>query len=91
MVQSSVRQIAPRLFGGPPAGSARDRDAAHVVSVAEVAVVDQDVAIGGQGRLHDTGARRQRVLPEHLAVGRRDAGRAASAQQQNLRDSADRQ
>ncbi len=37
------------------------------------------------------GAARPRVLPEQRAVGRRDAGRAGSAHQQDLRDSVDRQ
>ena len=40
-------------------------------------------------RLHD-GAARPRVLPEHRAVGRRDADRARCAQQHDLRDAVDR-
>ena len=56
-----------------------------------LADADQDVAIRGQGRLHDAGSRRPRVLPKHLAVGGRDAGRAGVAQQQDLRDSVDGQ
>lgn len=42
----------------------------HFLAVAN----QQDVADGGQGRLHDAHAR-PRVLPEQRAVGRRDAGR----------------
>ena len=42
----------PPLFDGPSAGSGRDCKAAHAVSLA---VVDQDVSVRGQGRLHDAG------------------------------------
>ena len=74
----------PALFGSPSAGSVRDRDAANAAIRA-----DQDIAIRGHGRLHD-GEAWPRVLPEHRAVGWRDAGRAGS-HQQDLRDSVHRQ
>jgi len=69
----------PALFGGPAAGSAGDRDAAHAGSPGAAQGAHQDVAIRGHGRLHDAGVRRPRVLPEQPAVGRHDADRAASA------------
>ena len=78
----------PALFDGPSAGSVRNRDAAHAGSLA---AADQDVTVRGQGRLRDAGAARPRVLPEQLAIGRRDARRAGFAHQQDLCDSVDRQ
>ena len=45
---------------------------------------------GDQRRLHDAGARLPPVLPEQRAVGRRDAGRPRSSQQQDLSDAVDR-
>ncbi len=78
----------PVFFDGPSVRSLRDRNTAHTFSFAGA---DQYIAIIGQGRLYDAGFTRPRVLPEQRAVGRRNAGRAGSAQQQDLRDSVDRQ
>ena len=80
----------PALFSGPSAGSMRDRDAARAVSSGHAGRADQDVAVRGQGGLYDGGAR-PRMLPEHCAVGRRDARCAGSAHHHDLRDSIDRQ
>src|ERR1039458_5153445 len=77
----------PALFDGPSAGSTRDREAARAAAVADA---DQDVAVRGQGRLHD-GVAWPWVLPEQRAVGERDAGRAGFAQKQDLLDSVDGQ
>ena len=80
----------PALFDGPSAGSVRDRDAAHADAAGHAAGADQDVAV----RASRPAARC--VPPCHAcsqstrAVGRRDAGRAGSAQQQDLRDAVDR-
>ena len=53
----------PALFGGPSAGSVCDRDAAHADFGAESgAAADQDVAVRGDGRLHDAVAL-PRMLP----------------------------
>ncbi len=76
----------PALFGGPSAGAVRDREAARA---ALSTGGDQDAAVRGHGRLHD-GEAPPRVLPEPLAIGGRDAGRARCAQLQDLRDSVDR-
>src|SRR6266404_5390563 len=80
----------PAPFDRPSAGSARDGNPAEAASSAVAAGGDQDVAIRGQGRLHD-GDAFPRLLPKLLAVSWRDAGRAGSAQQQDLRNSVDRQ
>ena len=78
-------------MGAPSARSVRDRDAPHAFSPHPLAPDrHQDVAIRGQGRLHDAGSRLQWVLPELLAIGRRDAGRSRAAHQQDLGDAADR-
>src|SRR5438034_9991054 len=77
VVEVGLQRVrAPALFDRPSAGFVRDRDAAYA---AFSAGGDEDVAIRGQGRLHD-GEAFPRMLPEQLAVGRRDAGRAVSAQ-----------
>src|SRR5439155_19499126 len=81
----------PALFDGPSARSVPDRDSAHAhFGAAEPgAAADEDVTVRSHGRLYDAVAR-PRVLPEHCAVGRSDADRAGSVEQQNLRDSVDR-
>src|SRR5207247_10047436 len=53
------------------------------------AAADEDASVRGHGRLHYAVARPP-VLPEDCAVGRSDADRAGSVEQQNLRDSVDR-
>src|SRR5262249_11396795 len=77
----------PALFDPPSAGVMHHREAADAAVIADA---DQDVAVRGQGRLHD-GVAFPCVLPERLAIGERDAGHADSAEQQNLRNSVDRQ
>ena len=81
----------PALFNGPSAGLVPDRDTAHAGSGAAEpgAAADEDVAVRSHGRLHNAVARPP-VLPEHCAVGGRDADRAGSIEQQNLCDSVDR-
>ena len=67
-------------------GALRDCEAACAGRVADS---DQDAAIAGQGGLHDrhTGPI---VLPQNLAIGRRDAQGAFAAQQHHLRDATGR-
>ena len=79
----------PALFDGPSRGSMRDRDAAHADFPADSgAAAEQEVAAREYGRLHDAVAFPW-VVPEELAVGRRDANRAGSVQQHDLRDAID--
>src|SRR6266540_3049561 len=88
VVEVGIQPVrGPALFDGPSTGSVCDCNASHAVSLA---VVDQNVAFRGHGWLHDAGAGRQWVLPESLAIGWPNAGRASPAQQQDLRDSVDR-
>jgi len=64
----------------------RDGDAAHAGSRT---AAHEEVAIRDLGRLHNARIRRPRVLPKQRATGWGGAGRAGSAQKQDLRDSAD--
>src|SRR5262245_43777490 len=78
----------PAFFDGPPPGPARDRDTAQSDSGESGAAADQDVGARDHVRLHDAVAI-PLVLPEQLAVGRVDADRAVSVQQEDLRDAVD--
>jgi hypothetical protein len=66
----------------------RDRDATRSYRAHRVAA-EQDVTVVGQARLHDADARLPPVRPEQGAVGRRDARRPTSAQQDDLSDPVD--
>ena len=55
----------------------------------DVALGEVDVALLGQGRLHDRVAL-PLVLPEHQAVGGRDTRQPGPAQEQDLRDPVER-
>src|SRR5215468_11712402 len=79
----------PALFDGPSSCSARNRDAADADFGESGATADQDVAAPDHRRLHDA-VGVPPVLPEHRAVGRGDADRALSVQQEDLRDAVDR-
>ena len=91
VVEGGLQPVrCPALFHAPSAFSVRDRDADRADPTgAGVHGANEDVALGGESRLHDV-ASGTRVLPELRAVGGRDAGRPASAQHQNLFDSIDR-
>src|SRR6266850_1330481 len=77
----------PALCDGPSAGSLRDCNAAQGISLT---IINQHIAVGGQGRLYDARAGRQWVLPQLLAIGWRNAGRSSCVQQQDLLNSLNR-
>ena len=68
----------------------RDRETANAPAAHGVAAREQDVPIGGEGRLHDADAILPFVLPEHGAVGGRHTRRSAAAEEQDLRDAVNR-
>src|SRR5262245_46988248 len=77
----------PVLRDGPSALTMWDPDSAYA---ALTVVCDEDVAICGYGRLHDREATPP-VLPNLLAIGRRDSGYAGCAKQHDLGNSVHRQ
>src|SRR5215510_1367348 len=79
----------PALFDGPSSWSVRNRDAADADFGESGATADQDVAAPDHGRLHNA-VGVPRVIPEPRAVGRSDADRPLTVQQEDLRDAVNR-
>ena len=73
----------------PPRSRATVMRRVPMGAAAALTMLNRDVVLHGQDRLHDTDAG-PRVLPEQLAVGRRDADHAVVRQQCHLRHAVDR-
>ena len=73
----------PALFGGPSAGPARHRKPARRHASHHAHRVDQDAAVRCDRGLHDRAAF-PRVLPQQLAVRRRNTDCTGCAQHQDL-------
>src|SRR4029453_1000292 len=87
-LQSSRR---PALFDGPSPWSAGDRKTANAGASGHDDGVDEDAAVWSQGWLNDGRALYlPLMLPQHSPGRRRNARRAGSAEQQDLRHSIDR-